>query len=305
MRLRRYDDIGKVEGLETPDLEHYRPVLAASMRSSAADRGSRPRAQRGRRARGVEPAARRERATRTRSRSSSCSLGRSSALRPRCSSGTSTLRSGRSSSRARRSSSSYFALLAFAYTHAELSVVYPLARGLAPVLVLAGAVAFTGADTSARQVSGVALVGAGIMLVRGIRGGRGALLAVLIACVDRVVHRRRQARRRACVACRLPRADDHFHRVRLRAIFIAFRGLGGLRAEVGWKSVGAGIGTFAAYACVLAALAARLGGIGRRSARKRRARRDGPCGDLLARARDALAGGRRRSRRRRRCPPVA
>jgi gamma-butyrobetaine dioxygenase len=33
VRLRRYDDIGKVEGLETPDLEHYRPVLAASMRS--------------------------------------------------------------------------------------------------------------------------------------------------------------------------------------------------------------------------------------------------------------------------------
>jgi phosphonate degradation associated HDIG domain protein len=32
VRLRRYDDIGKVEGLETPDLEHYRPVLAASMR---------------------------------------------------------------------------------------------------------------------------------------------------------------------------------------------------------------------------------------------------------------------------------
>jgi phosphonate degradation associated HDIG domain protein len=32
VRLRRYDDLGKVEGLETPDLEHYRPVLAAAMR---------------------------------------------------------------------------------------------------------------------------------------------------------------------------------------------------------------------------------------------------------------------------------
>jgi len=32
VRLRRYDDIGKVEGLETPDLEHYRPVLEAAMR---------------------------------------------------------------------------------------------------------------------------------------------------------------------------------------------------------------------------------------------------------------------------------
>jgi phosphonate degradation associated HDIG domain protein len=33
VRLRRYDDIGKVEGLDTPDLEHYRPVLAAAMRT--------------------------------------------------------------------------------------------------------------------------------------------------------------------------------------------------------------------------------------------------------------------------------
>jgi phosphonate degradation associated HDIG domain protein len=33
VRLRRYDDMGKVEGLGTPDLEHYRPVLAAAMRS--------------------------------------------------------------------------------------------------------------------------------------------------------------------------------------------------------------------------------------------------------------------------------
>ncbi|MDX6486606.1 MAG: hypothetical protein QOF43_1759 [Gaiellaceae bacterium] len=32
VRLRRYDDIGKVEGLETPDLEHYRPVLEAAVR---------------------------------------------------------------------------------------------------------------------------------------------------------------------------------------------------------------------------------------------------------------------------------
>ena len=32
VRLRRYDDVGKVEGLETPDLEHYRPVLEAALR---------------------------------------------------------------------------------------------------------------------------------------------------------------------------------------------------------------------------------------------------------------------------------
>src|SRR5438270_12126685 len=35
---------------------------------------------------------------------------------------------------------------------------------------------------------------------------------------------------------------------------LARRALAPLRAEVGWKSGGAGVGTFAAYACVLAAL---------------------------------------------------
>jgi [1-hydroxy-2-(trimethylamino)ethyl]phosphonate dioxygenase len=33
VRLRRYDDIGKLPGLETPDLEHYRPVLQAAIRA--------------------------------------------------------------------------------------------------------------------------------------------------------------------------------------------------------------------------------------------------------------------------------
>ena len=148
----------------------------------------------------------------------------------------------------------YFALLAFAYTHAELSVVYPLARGLAPVLVLAGAVAFTGAHTSARQAGGVVLVGAGILFVRGVRGGRGAWLAVLIACVIAsytVVDKHGVAHASPVAYLWLMSV---FTGLTYAAIFIAFRGLAGLRAEVGWKSVGAGIGTFAAYACVLAAL---------------------------------------------------
>jgi drug/metabolite transporter (DMT)-like permease len=35
---------------------------------------------------------------------------------------------------------------------------------------------------------------------------------------------------------------------------VARRGVAPLRAELGWRSVAAGIGTFAAYACVLGAL---------------------------------------------------
>lgn len=32
VRLRRWDDVGKIAGLPTPDLEHYRPVLEQSLR---------------------------------------------------------------------------------------------------------------------------------------------------------------------------------------------------------------------------------------------------------------------------------
>src|SRR3954467_4493746 len=65
----------------------------------------------------------------------------------------------------------YFALLVAAYERADLSLVYPVARGSAPVLVLAMSGAFVGASTSILQVLGVALVAVGVFIVRGIRGG--------------------------------------------------------------------------------------------------------------------------------------
>jgi phosphonate degradation associated HDIG domain protein len=34
VRLRRWDDVGKLEGLDTPPLEHYRPALEAGLRSA-------------------------------------------------------------------------------------------------------------------------------------------------------------------------------------------------------------------------------------------------------------------------------
>jgi [1-hydroxy-2-(trimethylamino)ethyl]phosphonate dioxygenase len=34
VRLRRWDDVGKIEGLTTPPLEHYRPALEAGLRGS-------------------------------------------------------------------------------------------------------------------------------------------------------------------------------------------------------------------------------------------------------------------------------
>lgn len=78
----------------------------------------------------------------------------------------------------------YFALLATAYRRAELSFVYPIARGVAPVLVLVVGLVALGTGASAAQAAGVCLVGLGIVLVRGLgreRDAAGGLLALAIA----------------------------------------------------------------------------------------------------------------------------
>ena len=78
----------------------------------------------------------------------------------------------------------YFALLATAYRRAELSFVYPIARGLAPVLVLLVGVVALGTGATTAQAVGVCLVGVGILLVRGLGGERdvtGGALALAIA----------------------------------------------------------------------------------------------------------------------------
>ncbi|MGH3104222.1 MAG: EamA family transporter [Gaiellaceae bacterium] len=148
----------------------------------------------------------------------------------------------------------YFSLLAAAYRRAELSVVYPLSRGLAPVLVLVGAVAVTGAGTSAAQVLGVLLVAAGVLLVRGLRRGHGLGFGVAIAC---------------CIASYTV-IDKHgvAHASPLAYVelitllpgiayaigFSAVRGPAALRGALGLRSLAAGLASFAAYGLVLAAL---------------------------------------------------
>ena len=78
----------------------------------------------------------------------------------------------------------YVVLLVAAYRRYELSVVYPVARGLAPVLVLVLSVIVALSWPSAGEVVGVLAVAAGVLLVRGFRGSLGGLLAgALIAAV--------------------------------------------------------------------------------------------------------------------------
>ena len=80
----------------------------------------------------------------------------------------------------------YFFALAAAYQRADVSLVYPIARGGAPVLVLAWSLAF-GAELGASEVAGVLAVAAGVVLVRGFGHGDrvgvafGVVIALLIA----------------------------------------------------------------------------------------------------------------------------
>ena len=62
----------------------------------------------------------------------------------------------------------YFAFLAAAYRAADVGLVYPVARGSAPVLALFGAVVILGNSTSTGQILGVAAVTIGILLVCGV-----------------------------------------------------------------------------------------------------------------------------------------
>ncbi len=79
----------------------------------------------------------------------------------------------------------YFASLAAAYRAADVGLVYPIARGSAPVFALAGAVVIVGSSTSPGQVAGIAAVACGILLVRGVGVAQaasdrpGVLLALL------------------------------------------------------------------------------------------------------------------------------
>jgi drug/metabolite transporter (DMT)-like permease len=145
----------------------------------------------------------------------------------------------------------YFLTLSAAYQRAELSLVYPLARGGAPVLVLLGAVA-TGHDPASAEVLGVFAVAAGVVLVRGLRGGDrlGVLLGLLIAAL--------------IAGYTLVDAEGIEHANPVPYLFVVLiptavtgvllSGRARLRAELRTATVLAGCGGFLAYVLVLAAL---------------------------------------------------
>jgi drug/metabolite transporter (DMT)-like permease len=150
----------------------------------------------------------------------------------------------------------YFVLLTAAYARADLSLVYPVSRGVAPVLVLVGATA-TGAALGVWAATGVLLVGLGVVLVRGLRGPldtRGLALALAIAATiaGYTLVDKQGIEHASPVA--------YLELVLLPVALVAVvwhlteRRRSVLRAELGLATCAAAAFSFAAYALVLAAL---------------------------------------------------
>jgi len=150
----------------------------------------------------------------------------------------------------------YFILLTAAYQRSDMSLVYPIARGSAPILVLVGAT-LAGAVLGVWQAVGVVLVGIGVLLVRGIRGAvdsRGVTLSLAIGMtiagytlVDKegIEH-----------AATVPYLELVLAPVAVVAVVaqIADGGVRSVRTAATWPVVVAGALSFAAYALALAAL---------------------------------------------------
>jgi drug/metabolite transporter (DMT)-like permease len=151
----------------------------------------------------------------------------------------------------------YFALLATAYRKAELSFVYPVARGVAPVVVLVVSVSVLGHGTSVSQVAGVVLVGVGVLLVRGLRrppDSQALWFALGVAAViaSYTLLDKRGITHASPVTylelSMIPAAAGYTIGV------VAVKGRSAVRAELRIAPVLAGVFSFSAYALVLAAL---------------------------------------------------
>jgi drug/metabolite transporter (DMT)-like permease len=150
----------------------------------------------------------------------------------------------------------YFTLLATAYRKAPLSVVYPIARGGAPVLVLlVGAVAL-GHTTSWRQGAAVVLIVAGILLVRGLRGAHPAGVLFGLAIASCIAGYTLIDKRGITYAGPIPYLELSMLGPALvyAGAVLRVRGATAVRAAVGPATIVAGMATFGAYALVLAAL---------------------------------------------------
>ena len=152
----------------------------------------------------------------------------------------------------------YFVLLVTAYGRADLSFVYPVARGSAPLVVLVAGTLVLAETLSAAEAAGVVLVAGGILLVRGVHGHAGAgdlALALAIgACIASYTLLDRRGIQYAS-----PVVYQELSMIPATVAFLALalrrRGRPAVRQAIGLASIAAGLATFGAYVLVLAALA--------------------------------------------------
>jgi len=147
----------------------------------------------------------------------------------------------------------YVVALAAAYRRSEVSFVYPLTRGLAPLLVLGFAVVWLGHRASPAETAGVLLVAAGVVLVRGL-GGRGDTAALVLTATIA-----------ATIAAYTLVDRAGIHRAGALTYFVLtlvgpclvyppLVGVRAIRRELGWAVVAAGIANLGSFTLGLLAL---------------------------------------------------
>jgi drug/metabolite transporter (DMT)-like permease len=151
----------------------------------------------------------------------------------------------------------YLGLLARAYQEGELSVVYPVARGSSPLLILIFSVVVLNASLDALSIAGICLVAAGVVLVRGTgekapRRDLGMALAIGAAIAGYTLLDKQGLK--------------HAHPLPYLELVVAVpalvyvpllarhRGIPAIRAELHAPSIVAGLGMFGAFALALAAI---------------------------------------------------
>lgn len=146
----------------------------------------------------------------------------------------------------------YVLLLGAAYDHAELSLVYPIARGVSPVLVMLLSFGVGGRPGAVGAV-GALLVGAGVLALRGLgrRGlAYGLAIGALLGGITTIDH----------FGVEHAATFPYLLVVTVPAAVVALGREAGrgrlpvLRAEAGWRTGFAGLGFVTTYALFLAAL---------------------------------------------------
>lgn len=151
----------------------------------------------------------------------------------------------------------YLAMLARAYQQGELSVVYPVARGSSPLLILVFSVAVLGHSLSAAAVIGIVLVAGGVVAVRGRDSATsardlGLALAIGAAIASYTLLDKQGLKHAAPLAyLELVVAVPALIYVPLLA---RHRGSAALRAELNASALLAGLGMFGAFGLALAAI---------------------------------------------------